>query len=43
MGWVVGWSMINVLKFISQMRDVVGMVANWFVMNSYRKRGTQIN
>ena len=33
MGWVVGWSIINSFKFISQMRDAIGLVVGWFVVN----------
>ena len=33
MGWVVGWSIINEFDFISQMRDAIGFVVGWFVIN----------
>ena len=43
MGWVVGWSIIELFDLISLMRDAIRLVVGWFVINYVRKGGTQFN
>ena len=33
MGWVVGWSIVNLVNPISQIRDAIELVVGWVVIN----------